>query len=322
MNLTVVIVFVLSALSLSCGSSPTPEVQTSGTTPELVKSSSIPPTKPEPTPSLEKEEYREALESIWIETDKTKLNGVTIKRECWAEPENDYLGGCELSIRYKGTLLRSFSVEHGRKYWLKYGLFNFLGTADEQLVVFTYSGGAHCCYDYAIFDLAPSFRVIYDSDNSDSANEVGNELVPVDIDGDGVFEFYRDVMAFDYMGAAGHAGASFPPAIFAYDKKAAKYVPATKRFPEFVTKKLGGLFSEFDTTSVADIETFNEYRVRTQFLFMVYAGQRDAGWKYFEENYRSANGHGYQEQFKEQFKKEFTEIFASDPTYLSIYGQP
>lgn len=141
------------------------------------------------------------------------------------------------------------------------------------------------------------------------------------MDGDGMFEFHRDVMAFDYMGAAGHAGASFPPAIFAYDKKVAMYVPATKRFPEFVTKQLDDLLSGLDTTSETNVEISNEFRVRTKFLYMVYAGQRNAGWKYFEENYRSADGDGYQEQFKEQFKKEFAEILAKDPTYLSIYGR-
>jgi hypothetical protein len=278
--------------------------------------------KPVSTPTLEREQYREALKSIWIETDQTKLNGITITRKCKSESENDYLGVCDLTINSKGKILRTFSVEHGGKYWLKYGLYNFLGTASKHLIVFTYSGGAHCCSDYAIFELKPKLRVIYDSNIADSGNEVGNELVPIDIDGDGVFEFHRDVMAFDYMGAAGHAGATFPPAIFAYDKKAAKYVPATKRFPGFVEKQLEDLLSKLDTTSETDVEALNEYRVRTKFLFMVYAGQRDTGWKYFEENYRSADGKGYQEQFKEQFKKKFLEIFAKEPTYLSIYGQP
>lgn len=278
--------------------------------------------KPIPTPTLEEEQYREALESIWIEADETKLNGITITRECASESENDYLGECELTIKSKGKLFETFSVEHGRKYWLKYGLYNFLGTGSKQLVVFTYSGGAHCCYDYAIFELEPKLRVIYDSNNSDSANEVGNELVPIDIDGDGIFEFYRDVMAFDYMGSGGHAGASFPPAIFAYDKKAAKYVPATKRFPAFVTKQLEDLVSRLDKSSNNDAERLEEFRVRTTFLYMVYAGRRDDAWEYFDENYRSSSGNGYQEQFKEQFKEEFVERFSKDPTYLSIYGRP
>ena len=319
MNWNITILGLITALLplalINCRSVPTAEYVS-----PVSAANEIP--NPEPTPTLEQEQYREALDSIWIETDQTKLNGITITRECRSESENDYLGVCELTISSKGKVLRTFAIEHGRKDWLKYGLFNFLGTTNKQLVVFSYSGGAHCCSDYAIFDFVPKFRVVYDSNIADSVNEVGNELVPIDIDGDGVFEFHRDVMAFDYMGAAGHAGTSFPPAIFAFDKKAAKYVPATKRFPGFVEKQLENVLSELDITPETDVEALNEYRVRTKFLYMVYAGQRDSGWKYFEENYRSATGNGYQEQFKEQFKKKFLEIFAKEPTYLSIYGQP
>jgi len=262
------------------------------------------------------------LESIWLDADNFEINGIAIERKCNADPQNDYLGDCELSIRSRGKLFRRFAIEHGRKYWLQYGLFNFLDSPQKQLVVFTYSGGAHCCYDYTIFDLEPGLRTIYDSTRSDSGNEIGNSLVPVDIDGDGVFEFHRDVMAFDYMGSAGHAGASFPPAIFADDRSSGKFAPATKRFPGFVTEQLREILSDKEEPTDIDPDVLDEIRVRTKFLYMVYAGERDAAWKYFEENYRSQSGNGYQEQFKEQFKKEFAERFSTDPTYLSIYPHP
>lgn len=278
------------------------------------------PRVPAPTPTIS-HEYKEALGDIWIDKDKYTENGISIVRTCSGEKPDDYIGSCNLSLRSGRKLHTTFSVEHGRKLWLKYGFTNLLNNNSRQLIVFTYSGGAHCCYDYVIYDLQPKLRVIYDSNKFDSANDIGNELVPVDIDGDGIFEFYQDVMAFDYMGAAGHAGASFPPAVFAYDEKVGKYVPATKRFPGLVRKQLDDLLAGIESTSDTDVETLNEFRVRTKFLFLVYAGQRDAAWDYFEQNYRSTSGNGYQEQFKEQFKREFVEIFAKDPTYISIYGR-
>ncbi|MEJ7849663.1 MAG: hypothetical protein WKF92_16385, partial [Pyrinomonadaceae bacterium] len=166
MNLLIVLVFVLSFLSLSCGTSSStrePETTPDRSALEYGINLSVSPATPTPALPQAEEEYREALERIWIDTDQFEVNGISITRNCKSEPQNDYMGACELSIKSKGITLRSFSVEHGRKHWLKYGVFNFLGTANKQLIVFSYSGGAHCCYDYVIFELVPTLRVIYDS---------------------------------------------------------------------------------------------------------------------------------------------------------------
>src|SRR5215470_16003620 len=112
------------------------------------------------------------------------------------------------------------------KDWAKLGLFNFLGARRKQLSVEGYSGGAHCCWEYRIIDLLPTYRVLY---NSDDWN-VGNRLTPVDIDKDGVFEFTQNVMTFDYFPLS-HSGSPFPPAIFKYNQRAGKYLPANWLFP-------------------------------------------------------------------------------------------
>ncbi len=279
-------------------------------------------TQPDPisTPKSELNEYREALADIWIESDEYVGNGIAIERKCSTDKHDAYIGSCNLRLRANKRLYQTFSVGHGRKEWLKYGFIELLGKGSKQLIVFTYSGGAHCCYDYVIYNLKPTLRVLYDSNKYDSANVVGNELVPIDIDGDGILEFYQDVMAFDYMGAAGHAGATFPPAIFRYDIHARKYVPATKHFPDFVIKQLESLMAMVESRETGQ-DALDEYLVRTRFLFMVYAGRQDEAWKYLDEEYKSKNGKGYQEKFKEQFRKEFKEIFSKDPTYLSIYAK-
>ncbi len=261
-------------------------------------------------------EFRQALEDIWIDDDRTKIGNILISRKCTSIGDNDYLGECELSIRRGRKVFRTFSTEHARKYWIQYGFKDLLGKGSNQLIVHTYSGGAHCCYDYFIYDLKPNFRIIYDSSQYDSY--IGNELVPIDIDGDGVLEFYQDVMAFDYLGSAGHANSSFPPAIFAYERRAEQYRLATKRFPDFVMKLLEPLVVRTGQEGVT--VSFDEYIVRTQFLYMVYAGKRDQAWKYFDANYRSDDPDSYMEHFREQFRTEFKDIFSKDPTYRSIYG--
>jgi len=262
----------------------------------------------------------EALADIWIDKDRTKLGEYKIERACLG---SEHLGHCSLSIFLKGRQIRTFENDSANKIWLKYGFFNFLGGENKQLVVFTYSGGAHCCYGYTIFDLTPKFTVLYDTTKSDSADadDVGNELVPVDIDQDGVYEFYQDVMAFDYDAPGGHSTSTFPPAIFAFDKSSHKFVPANKRFPEFVLNRLRKNLADLKPWAedsakrgtVIPLEELDEISVREKFLYMVYAGQKDQAWKYFNDNYRF--------EFREKFRHDFLDAFQHDPTYLSIYGQ-
>src|ERR1043166_3271297 len=145
-----------------------------------------------PTPQSDVDPYREALADIWMDRDKYSIGDARIERKC-----NIYT--CALSIKVKDKLVEKFSVPSGTKEWIKYGTIDLLGTKTLQLVIFTYSGGAHCCYDYAIYDLKPNLRLIYDSTNYNSANDIGDGLVPVNLNGEGVFEFYRNVIAFDYM---------------------------------------------------------------------------------------------------------------------------
>lgn len=254
---------------------------------------------------------------IWSEKSKIKYQGFTISKKCLGDEyfDNNCVGKI---IKKNKVLARVYSQ---KDYWIKFSLFNFLGRKDKQLVIQTYSGGAHCCYDYYIFDLKPKFRKIYDLSKFDSANEIGNELIPVDIDKNGIFEFKQDVMAFDYMGTWGHITATFPPAIFHFNKKKQKFALATKRFPNFVLKELKENISSLDdwiketskTEPKIKQEEIEEIKTRETFLYLVYAGKREDAWKLFEEKYNF--------QFRDKFRNDFKELFSNDPTYLSIYGK-
>lgn len=274
--------------------------------------------------------YRGALDDIWIDDDTYQYEGVSINRYCEdGDAIADQVSECALEVSYHKRIVYSSGAPESRKYWLKYGFKDLLGKKNKQLIVFSYSGGAHCCYDYVIFDLTPKPKVIYDSSQFNSANEIGNELVPVDIDGDGTFEFYQKVMAFDYMGQGGHATATFPPAIFAFDKSKHKYVLATKEYPDFVLKLLGDPMEKLRQWDYENRKTsrswsedeLREVAVREVFLFWVYAGKKDEAWEYFIRNYRTEEGDKYQDKFRDQFIEEFELLFKKDPSYLSIYGK-
>lgn len=275
------------------------------------------------------DQYKEALGGIWIEADKTQVGEYKIVRKCISTEETEF-ASCKLSITRRRKVLDSFETDYRRKHWLRFGFFDFLGKKEKQLVVHTYSGGAHCCYDYYIYDLGKRFQVLYKSSEFDSANEIGNELVPVDIDKDGIYEFYQDVMAFDYLAKGGHATSTFPPAIFAFDSLKGRYVLSESKFSDFILRQmqqeldnLGPWAADYEKRSGQKLppDELNEIAVRIRFLYMVYAAQRTEGWTYFKDNYKTSSGNGYQDQFRDKFIKDFQELFAKDPTYKSVYSR-
>lgn len=251
------------------------------------------------------------LDDVWLKDEKKFYNGYIITNKCSGTEADD---DCKFKVSKNGKTLARF--ESSRDYWLQYGFFNFLGDNDKQLIVHTYSGGAHCCYDYAIYDLKPTFRVIYKS-----TDDVGDSLIPVDVDGDSVFEVRQNVMAFDYLAPGGHATSTFPPAVFGYNRKKGRYDLATKLFPNYVLDELKKHLAGLDKWAkesakhgtIVSQEEINEISVRETFLYLIYAGKEKEAWKYFDENYNF--------QFRDKFRKDFKEIFSKDTVYRSIYIQ-
>lgn len=261
----------------------------------------------------DKDEFRAALEDIWLENKEVNYNGYKITKKCLGNEDLD--ANCRIEISKNKQILSKF--ESMRDNWLQYGFFNLLNENDKQLIIHTFSGGAHCCYDYIIYDLKPNFRVIYDSRKF--KDYVGNELIPVDIDGDGIFEFQEDVMAFDYMAPGGHATSTFPPAVFSYNKQKQHYEIANKRFPNYVLDRLNKNLAGHDKWvkdnakygAIITQEELDEITVREKTLHLIYAGKEKEGWKFFNENYKF--------QFREKFRKEIEKTIAKDPTYFAIY---
>ena len=196
------------------------------------------------------------------------------------------------------------------------GLFSFLGGGTKQLVVMQYSGGAHCCWSYHIYDFNPRLRLIYDGDEYD-AESVGYTLRPKDLDGDGRFEFTRAVMAFDYFHMS-HAASVFPVAVFAYDERAGKYRPANRKFADYVMRGLEG-----DVGRVAEErakvrpggapanEGFISAVLRVT-LKHVYAGREAEGLEFFEREYNLAD--------KAEIKADMLKALKGDLVHQSLYG--
>ena len=294
----------------------------SPTTPELIETTAPVSENKNNKADAGTGEFSDPPEKIWIKDDRYNYLGFTFGKTCAAneEPYSD----CGLTIEKHGKVLNRINFRHFPLEEVQYGLFNLLGGEDKQLIFQLYTGGVNCCFIYTIYDLEPEFHIIYDSTkNYGREDEIGNRLVPVDIDHDGVYEFRQDVTTFDYFFAS-HADSVFPPAVFAYDRKEKSYKIANKKFPDFVLSTMrrnrfllekGGEGEKDESESVRLVNMRNEHRYRVQmtFLFMIYAGNKAEAWDYFDINYDF--------QDKELYRRDVKNLFAMDPTYKSIYGR-
>jgi len=117
--------------------------------------------------------------------------------------------------------------------------------------------------------------------------------MPVDLDKDGVFEFTQNVMTFDYFPLS-HSGSPFPPAIFKYNQRAGKYLPANWLFPLRVAEgiearlaTLAGLNKRPELEKLTAIDA-PEYTAESLNVLLryLYAGQEKNAWDFFDENHR------------------------------------
>ena len=228
----------------------------------------------------------QTLERVFIKGARLTHGGYVVTRTV-AERE----GESRAVITRGGRELVRLTDGAPRDYATRIGLFPFLGRGGRQLVVEQYTGGAHCCTVYRVYDLGAQLRTLFDGGEY-GADEIGEDMKVVDIDGDGRYEFTLDVMAFDYF-MTSHAGSVFPTAVFAYDERAGKYLPANRRFSAYLlrgvereARKVEALSRRMTREERAGAFHGEHFRsVLDVLLKYVYAGEEEKGWAFFERSY-------------------------------------
>ncbi|MBV9957857.1 MAG: hypothetical protein JO360_05515 [Acidobacteria bacterium] len=249
------------------------------------------------------------LEAVYIEGDELSYAGYDVLRSYDAAEAQS-----SARIRKNGRTLEMFCCGGQHKNSTRIGLFPFLGDASKQLVIEQYSGGAHCCWSYEILELTPKRRNLFDGERY--GGYIGYELTPKDLDGDGRYEFTQAVMSFDYFHMA-HSFSVFPRAVFAYDEKRGTYLPANRRFKDYlltgIEEDLERLAVEREKVEPNNIALNEPYlsAVLQVMLKYIYAGQRQQGWTFFEEEYFLSN--------KPQIRRDIRQALKDDPIYQSIY---
>lgn len=250
------------------------------------------------------------LEAAYIDGDKLSYAGYDVERATDAANRQSWA-----IIKKKGRTIARFGNGWLGKDSTKFGLFSLLPGDTKQLVILQYTGGAHCCWVYKIYDFRPQLHLIFDDETYGDA--LGYELHPVDIDGDGKCELTQAVMTFDYFHMS-HASSVLPTAVFAYNDKSRTYLPANKKFSSYL---LGGIKDDrtrlesakanLDPKAVAPHEEYLS-AVLGVFLDSVYAGRQADGWSFFNDEYRLSD--------RQEIKTDIQRAFRNDPIYRSIYS--
>lgn len=253
----------------------------------------------------------QTLERVFIKGTRLNYGGYVVTRTLDEQASSAVIsrGGRELARVADGA---------PRDYATRIGLFPFLGGGGRQLVVEQYTGGAHCCTVYRVYDLGAELRTLFDGDEF-GIDEIGEDMKVLDIDGDGRREFTLTVMAFDYF-MTSHAGSVFPTAVFAYDEGARRYVLANRKFSAYLLRGVGrdarkvealnrrltkeeraGAFHGEHFCSVLDV-----------LLKYVYAGEEGKGWAFFETHYMLSDKSEVEAGVKERLKQ--------SAIYCAVYG--
>ena len=250
------------------------------------------------------------FEAAYVDGDKLSYQGYDVERSVDASGHQSFA-----TIKKKGRIIATLSNGGLGKDSTRFGLFSLLGDASKQLVILQYTGGAHCCWTYRIYDFNPNLRVIFD-DESYGLEYLGYELLPQDIDGDGKFELTQAVMTFDYFHMS-HASSVFPVAVFSYNEKSRTYVPANRRFSAYVLEDIEHDLKALELASrdvnAEDIQNKEEYlsALLKVLLKRIYAGDEADAWKFFDTEYRLSD--------KIEFKSDIRKALRHDPIYRSVY---
>ena len=182
------------------------------------------------------------------------------------------------------------------------------GSGYPNLVIERYSGGAHCCFETFVYDLAETFLPI-----SLPASPGGNAPGEfVDLDGDSVFEFWTRDDSFAYAYCC-YADSPCVPVVLVYDSEQGRYIPKSYAYPEVYRSEIrldteraklaltGGGDASWDGTPKCEVLPL--------ILDYLYSGDPDAAWKALETYYLFPD--------KDAFRAEIEAVVGASPYFAT-----
>lgn len=275
----------LACRLLTPASSPTPMPAPTITTGATESTSTTPTFTPIPTFTMQAPPPASPPVPGYLLQEERQINGYAIR--LWKDPADDLGFNNILMIEAAGQPPISINQASA---------INDLTGSDlnadgyPDLVVETYSGGAHCCFGTQVFSLRPTGAALIL--NKPESNAGGTFE---DLNADGVSEFvtYDDSFAYQYCPYA--AGVSVK-VVMAYDPGQDRYIPASPRFANTYNDEIAtneqratnapGEMGEWDGTNICAVlplsldylYTGQPDRARTEFASRYSGTDTDAKW--------------------------------------------
>ena len=160
------------------------------------------------------------------------------------------------------------------------------GDSQPDVVVSTWSGGAHCCYSTSVYSIGREVRPLL---NIETGNCGPGEFM--DLDGDKRLEIITcdDRWGYTYCS---FAESPFPRVVFAYNAARGEYEVATPRFASGFRDEIAAQTSEARTRMAAEggkDAGRDKCTVLRPALSLLYAGRLDEGRALIRDLYRGAD---------------------------------
>jgi hypothetical protein len=167
-----------------------------------------------------------------------------------------------------------------------------------DLVVSTWSGGAHCCYSTTIHSVGREVKPLLTLDTGNCGTEL------MDLDGNGTLE----LLTCDDRWAYAHcsfAESPLPSVVFAYDATRGEYRPATPRYAARFRDDIARQTAEARTKLAADggkDPGVDKCTVLQPALSLMYFGLMDEGRQLVRELYRGSDIDAFEKETLEKVR--------------------
>jgi len=142
----------------------------------------------------------------------------------------------------------------------------------EEPVVVEFTGGAHCCWRYHLYEEK-------NGKLSESLLDVGNGYEPVfrDVNGDGVKEILSEDDRFDYFDEISHAASPFLPMVICYSK--GQFQDCSLQFPEVTREWLNAELHQSLTKREEEDISYREGKALGVLAAFFRLGEKGKGWE-------------------------------------------
>lgn len=203
-------------------------------------------------------------------------------------------------LRHNGRVVAKFDSPIDQLSEIRFGLFSFLGKDNKQLIVEQTSDKF---WRYWVVSLQPEFRILYDSQKYD----VVYELRAVDLDQDGDLEILQNLGTFWYFNSD-NVFSPRPQIIFKYNSSLGSYIPSNPEFKETVLKDIEQRIDKTRQVAHNRDDPAYDLHLRSAVLDVVlrylYAGEKDAAWASYDQNYNAEDKDSIRAQLKAKLMRD------------------